>query len=156
MIRLPTTYNPAAYNVAIGMAISGTSIPANTYIVALDTLRVLKCLQMLLQQVGQHRLLLEITTPTADTTVGYPYISLNAMPYMQFYAVETSPQTTSILVDPDFAQIFRHDMELYNLNTGTSIQITPGYTGFYIRNRWACTNTDNLWLCFIIWPLSVS
>lgn len=126
---ISTSYNPTAYNVAIGMAISGTNIPANTYIVGLDTVAI----KMSANATGSGATTPTVTrnyVSTGTTTVGYPYVSLPNMPYMQFYAVETAPQSTSILVDPDFAQIFRHDMELYNLSNGTSINVTSGYTGF--------------------------
>lgn len=126
---IATTYNPSSYDIAVGMAISGTSIPANSYIVGLDTAAI---------KISANATASGATTPTvtrsynttASTVVGYPYVSLNAVPYMQFYAVETAPQSTSILVDPDFAQIFRHDMELYNLSNGTSIQVAAAYTDF--------------------------
>ena len=126
---ISTSYNPTAYNVAIGMAISGTNIPANTYIVGLDT----GAIKMSANATGSGATIPTVTgnlTSASSTISGYPYVSLTSMPYMQFYAVETAPQSTSILVDPDFAQIFRHDMELYNLSNGTSINVTSGYTGF--------------------------
>lgn len=126
---LATTYNPSSYNIAIGMAIAGTNIPANTYIVGLDTAAI----KMSANATGSGSTTPTVTrniTSKSSTTAGYPYVSLDTIPYMQFYAVETAPQSTSILVDPDFAQIFRHDMELYNLSNGTSIQVAAAYTGF--------------------------
>lgn len=126
---IATAYNPGLYGISVGMAVTGTGIPADTYIIGLAN----NSIAISNNATANGTTVLQITRnlkATGSTTAGYPYLDTSMYRYLQFYAVETVPQSTSILVDADFAQLLKHDMELTNIATGTTVLVTAGYTGF--------------------------